>query len=180
MDSKQYFEEYTKAFVGSKTMSSQCFSFENLVLPENCYRNHYYPECYIETMNRAEMLEFIKSVYGDQSDKTLTVRKFSARIENLKTHIENIKNQLQKQTAETVQLVAQFSIHVDLNQSDIAIQRAIIEKLIEKLRENNRENMELSAKISALNTVIFELYGSTSWRITAPLRFLSRIMQKAK
>ncbi|MFZ1827462.1 MAG: hypothetical protein WAW42_01555 [Candidatus Competibacteraceae bacterium] len=173
MDPKQYFEEYTKAFVGSKTMSSQNFSFENLVLPENCYRNHYYPECYIETMNRAEMLEFIKSVYGDQSDKTLTVRKFSARI-------ENIKNQLQKQTAETVQLVAQFSIHVDLNQSDIAIQRAIMEKLIEKLRENNRENMELSAKISALNTVIFELYGSTSWRITAPLRFLSRIMQKAK
>ena len=99
-------------------------------------------------------------VYGDQSDKTITVRKFSARIENLKTHIENIKNQLQKQTAETVQLVAQFSIHVDPNQSDIAIQRAIMEKLIEKLRENNRENMELSAKISALNTVIFELYLS--------------------
>ncbi len=154
MDIKQYLEEYTKIIANPKVVLDDGCSFDYLLLPENYYyyRNQFYPERYIETMSRSELLQFIKDLNDDEPDQCLTTSKFTA-------YVNGLKNQLQRQTAEVTRLAAEVA---------------------DCIKEKNQTNIELNAEISALNSTIMELYRSTSWRITIPLRLLGRIMVKIK
>lgn len=57
-----------------------------------------------------------------------------------------------------------------LEDSAVSTQRA--------LEDKHRETRALAAEIEALKAVISSVYGSTSWRITAPLRMATRLVTR--
>lgn len=173
MDPKQYLKEYTNIIACPEIISDNSHTFEEIVLPENCYRNQYCADRYIETLSRSELLELIKELNDNEPNQRLTTREFASDIDGL-------KNQLQRQTAESARLAAELANCIDRYQAEIAKQQATIEGSADKVKENNLLINELNEEVSALKSTVTELYRSTSWRITVPLRLLSRMMAKAK
>lgn len=173
MDPKQYLKEYTNIITYPKIVLDNSRTFEDIVLPENCYRNQYCADRYIETLSRSELLELIKELNGNKPNQRLTKRKFASDVDGL-------KNQLQRQTAESARLATELANYIDRHQAEIAKRQATIEGSADKIKEKNILINELSEEVSALKSTVTELYRSTSWRITVPLRLLSRMMAKAK
>ena len=174
MNPKEYLKEYTKTFTQKKgDLYDNNPSFDDLALSESFYNDRFYPECYIDTMSRSDLLQFIEVLNTDDSNKRLTARQFAS-------YIENLKNELAGQQAEVSRLTAELSSRV----AEIAQQQAAIEKsnnyIMEQNAEIDRIKFQMNAEISALRATMTDLYGSTSWRVTAPLRLLSRIIAKIK
>lgn len=149
----EYLKEYKKFSTKPReNLLGNHPSLDTFVLPGKYYNNRYYPDCYIDTMSRSDLLQFIQGLNIDNSDKHLTPQQ-------LISYIENLKNELARQHADTARLTAEIKNYIAQPQS---------------AEEVDRLKIQFNDEISVLKTTIMELYNSTSWRVTAPLRLLSK------
>ena len=100
------------------------------------------------------------------------IKEKEAEIENFKGCIQNIKNELQEtsQKNESLSLaneqMAQRIKKLNLENTEIT----------QEIEEFNLENIQMRQKIEDLNRIIKNYENSKSWKITAPLRKISRII----
>jgi GT2 family glycosyltransferase/glycosyltransferase involved in cell wall biosynthesis len=153
LNPKEYLECYTQLFP-QQTMvplEEDLLNTANL-LPEK----YYYPanghrECYIDTLNRTDLLQLIQSLAIAENNQRLTPAQLISYVQGLRSEITRKQREIKR------------------------LSDYINNYAVERYAEVDRLNCELSA----LREILTGLYASTSWKITAPLRWASRLMVKA-
>jgi len=177
MNPKDYLKEYTKVFSQNNGALDGNLSIDSIGFSEYYYKNLFYPECYIDTMSRSALLEFIKVLNISGSDKRLTPQQFVSYIENLRNERAGQKAEAARLSAELTNLIGQHRIEIEKQQATIEY---LNNNTAEKNAEIDRLMLQMNAEVLALQTTIMELYNSTSWRIMAPMRLLSKGMANLK
>lgn len=114
------------------------------------------------------------------------IKEKEAKIENFKGCIQNIKKELQEtsQKNESLSLAnEQMEQRIKkLNLENIEITQEMEElnlkntEITQKMEEFNLENIQMRQKIEEFNRIIKNYENSKSWKLTAPLRKISRII----
>ncbi|MCB0445945.1 MAG: glycosyltransferase, partial [Gelidibacter sp.] len=119
------------------------------------------------------MLDFIQSLGFVENNQRITKKQISVYLNRLKdevaqrqVEIDRLMNELDKCRLEINQLTDQLAV-------------GLMERYLEIQNLRNEVSL-LNGTIAELRGTIVELQISTSWRITAPLRFLNMIIRKSK
>lgn len=150
---------------------------------------YYYPpgpvgESYLDILSRAELLELLRQLlaveypqqrltrrqvglYGDQM-QTLKQDQAWRRAEMERLSVEQTHRQEQIALLEAEQRRLEALVHA--TQAEVIRRQAICD-------DGARRIVEWEARYAELQTVLADMRASTSWKLTAPLRRLSRSLQ---
>lgn len=167
MGPKEFLKIYTQVFCERESRIVNDSSQAITLLPKlYYYREVECSDLYLDTLNRSDLLEFIQGLAFVGKNERMTAR-------HLIEYLDRLRNEAVQGRAEIDRLTQ------DLRQFQ-SENKQLTDRLAGELRDRQAEVQHLQSEIFALHNIVTELQASTSWRITAPLRFLSRIMRRLK
>ncbi len=166
MTPEDYLRQYTEPFCSMETGSASLKSGMGLGLARGYYYPPYLPsETYLDTLSRADLLEIVQQLLATEYPaQRLIRRQIGEYLENL----QRLKDERAWRQAEMERLNAELA-------------RCMDELVIDAhagLESCQNQIAILESERATLNAMLADLKTSTSWKMTAPLRFISRKIRK--
>ena len=136
------------------------------------YPPHFKLESYLDAMNLSDLLAIVQEILAiEDAEKRLTRRKVIEYLES----VRRIKEELEWRRPEMDRLTAELAER----ETRIGRLTADLERLTTDLEQQQFLLAQLEGDNAVLRGNLADLYASTSWKVTAPLRRLSRLLRTA-
>lgn len=168
MESKEFLKCYTQVFWDQDSSLARTEGrWESLLLSDSYYyRKDSYPERYIDTLNRLDLLGLIQTLGITENAQRITPEQLVVNVNRLREEAARLQAEVKHLTGEVADITSQRQREVESLNGAIQVRDAEIDRL--------------SGELSGLRDTVAAVYASTSWKITAPVRSLSRAMAKLK
>lgn len=177
---KDYLQQYAELFQPSKVKFG--FNDANLMVEQG----YYYPPClqqetYLDTLSRTDLLKMMERILVTEYTQQRFVRR---QVDDYFDVLQKLKNERAWRQAEMERLDGELTKCMH-GTAILEVERNRLESLASEYQQelhNSRRScqnriMSLENECANLHTEVADLRSSTSWKITAPLRFVSRIIR---
>lgn len=173
MAPEEYLRQYAESFLPPKVESDPSLDGTDLTLE----RGYYYPpylkqEAYLDTLSRADLLEIVEKLLATEYPQQRLVRR---QVGEYLEAMQRLRSEREWRQAEMERLNGELVWRVD----ELAkLENLLIDSHAEL--ENSRSQIAiLQNERAILNAMLTDLQTSTSWKVTAPLRFISGKIRKS-
>ena len=155
MDPSEYRERYLQNMTPTTPVRPRTPAQRSLLsLVDRYFPDHDSSEPYIDTLGRSELLRLVERCGVTPVNQRITGTQVLAGIQALRNTLD------QNQTT------------IDRLYAELARSQAETEHLQAELAKRDENITKLSTDIVEVHSILSEVYRSTSWRITQPIRWL--------
>jgi septal ring factor EnvC (AmiA/AmiB activator) len=171
MTPEAYLRQYTESFLPAKAESGLSPDTADLTLEQGYYYPPYLQqEAYLDTLSRADLLGIAQQILGaEYPQQRLTRRQVDEYLETLR-RLKNERGWLQ---TEMERLNGEMVSRID-ELASCGVER---QRLESRLADCRGRLALLENECATLRGNLTDLHGSTSWKVTAPLRKVSRMLR---
>lgn len=181
---ENYFEAYNRLLAETKPDVLEDHGPKKLLIdiPKfNFYKkDDYYGKHYIDCLNRLELIDIIQNLGLNQESEKLTSEEFIKSISFMKEELVLRNKEIIDMKLDHQERLKYLVDEIEGMQIENKLLHEEINRLNEKNRQMNAEGKELKDEIISLHDTITEIYASTSWRVTVPLRSMKKMMTGVK
>jgi hypothetical protein len=181
MTPKDYLRRYTEAFQPPETESSLPPDESDLMLE----RGYYYPpylqlETYLDTLSRADLLEIAQQLLATEYPAQRLIRR---QVGEYLEAMQRLKDERAWRQAEMERLNAELTWRID-EMANLELERKRLETLVldshAELESCRNQISILDNHCATLSETLAVLRGSTSWKVTRPLRWFGRMVKAGR
>ena len=177
MAPEDYFQRYTESVQSTKILPASPSAEVGLALEGYYYPPYQKLETYLDTLYRADLLEILEQILTKEYPQQ---RFFWRQVNEYLDALQKLKNERAWQQSKMERLDAEIARCVH-ELASLEAERKRLETLVYEYQtefENyKKSSQDLATQCAILRTTVTDLRTSTSWRVTAPLRFFSRIIK---
>ena len=169
---KDYLRRYTESFQPPETESSLPPDEPDLMLE----RGYYYPpylqlETYLDTLSRADLLEIAQQLLATEYPAQRLIRR---QVGEYLEAMQRLRNERERLNAELTWRINEMA--------NLEAERKRLETLVldshAELESCRSQISILENQCATLSETLAVLRGSTSWKVTKPLRWLGRTIKR--
>ncbi|HAO32946.1 MAG TPA: hypothetical protein PLP22_10160 [Candidatus Competibacter sp.] len=147
--------------------------------------DYYYPPsielgAHLDGLKRSELLEILQQIlateYPRQRFSKRTARTFLEALQQLRDERAWRRAEMERLTATS----AHHQAENDRMTAELSQYRAEVQRLFEELERVRSQAAVLGSEAATLRANLTELYGSSSWKVTKPLRWFGRLGRAAR
>ncbi len=166
MTPEDYLRQYTESLRSTEAASSLPPDGSDLMLA----RGYYYPpylqlETYLDTLSRADLLEIVQQLLATEYPAQRLIRR---QVGEYLEAMQRLKDERAWRQAEMERLNAELARCMD----------ELVTDAHAGLENCQNQIAILESECATLNAMLTDLKNSTSWKMTAPLRVISRKIRK--
>ncbi|PIE83162.1 MAG: hypothetical protein CSA09_03610 [Candidatus Contendobacter odensis] len=192
MDQQYFFEKYTQPFMAieQKPLDISVNNQAIIISNKDIYSSDHLNEQNISTLNRSDLIKLIQELPILNKSPSITKKEFTAHINALVSTNEDLTlsskkqasfiNDLKKEIAIREEKITQLNAEKNLKQKQLDERLLSIDEINKSIRAaieyKEKHTYELENKVLELKNNLTEIYGSTSWKITAPIRWIKNFL----
>ncbi|MDG4555202.1 MAG: hypothetical protein P9E24_13305 [Candidatus Competibacter sp.] len=145
-------------------------------------QGYYYPpslrfETYLDNLNRTDLLEIMEQVLSTEYPQQRFVRR---QVSEYLSALQELKDERAWRQAEMERLDMELA-RCRCDCANLEREQKRLETLVYKYQaelDNCQKNyQDLGKQCAMLQATVSDLYASTSWKVTMPLRFISKVVK---
>jgi len=167
MSNESFVESYINSFPEIKPTFFDSYSY--IDLNKHLYPADFFSKRYIYTLNRKELIKIIQDLPNIRKNSWITQEDFVSSIQDLVYSNQELKSCNEKQ-----------AFHIKELENEVAKKAEDVSRLDIENTMYRQNIQELENQLIKLKEYLEEIYCSTSWMVTKPIRFTKNTLTKAK